>query len=228
MTISAVQGPFLPFVLFGGAAAIAAIVFYLVYQAEKKRTAALADIALRMGLTFEAKVPKERLAILGPLHLFKRGHSQRAKNLMRGKSEGREVVVFDYQYVTGGGKNSQTHNQTVVIFPGVATAAALPEFTLGPEHWWNKIGELLGYKDIDFEASPEFSKHYLLKGPNEAAIRAAFGAEPLGFFGQKQGWSVESAGGVLAVYRGEKRCKPEEFQPFLAETAAVRRALAHD
>jgi hypothetical protein len=225
MTTAAVQDPVIMISLVGGILAVAGIALYLFFLAGRKRTAALADAALLMGFTFEAKVPKEGLTTLGSFHLFKRGHSQRGRNLMRGKSVYGEVIVLDYQYTTGSGRSSHTHNQTVAIFPGVATAATLPEFTLAPEHWWDKIGQVLGYQDIDFEGSREFSKHYLLRGPSETAIRAAFGTEALGFFAQNQGWSVESAGGALAVCRVEKLCKPEEFQPFLAETAAVRRAL---
>jgi hypothetical protein len=37
---------------------------------------------------------------------------------------------------------------------------------------------------------------------------------------------VESCGGALAVYRAAKRPKAEEIPSFLADTAAVRRALA--
>ena len=227
MSVSAAAVPLLPLVIVSLAVVGVGIGLGAAYLGEKKRAAALFDVALRMGFTFEAAVPKERLAALGPFRLFKRGHGHRAKNLMRGKSDGGEVVVFDYQYTTGGGQDSQTIKQTVAIYPGVATAG-LPEFTLAPEHWWSKIGELFGQRDINFEASEEFSKHYLLKGPDEAAIRALFGAEPLGFFAQNQGWSVESAGGQLAVYRASQRTKPEEMQPFVAATAAVRRALVRD
>jgi len=218
--------PVLPIVVFGVVLAAVGIGAYVAYIGEKKRTAALFDIATRMGFTFEAKVSNETAATLGSFHLFKRGHAKKGKNLMRGKSDVADAIILDYQYTTGGGKNSHTHNQTVVLYPGVATEGRLPEFTLGPEHWWDKVGQVFGYQDIDFESSEEFSKHYLLRGPDESAIRAAFGMNVLGFFGQNQGWSVESSGGSLAVYRAEKRPKPEEFQPFLAETAAVRRALA--
>ena len=191
---------------------------------ERRRTAALADVALRLGFNFLTGIPEQQLEALGTFQLFKRGHGKRARNLMRGKSGDAEVVVMDYQYTTGGGKDSHTFRQTVAIYPGAGRT--LPELTLAPEHFWHRIGSLLGYQDINFEASPEFSKHYLLRGPDETAIRAAFGAEALGFFAQNLGWSVEAHGGALAVYRSGKRCKPEEFQPFVAEADAVRRALA--
>lgn len=199
-------------------------IIYFVRLAEQKRSAALADAALRMGFAFEAQLPRERLEALGAFHLFKRGHSRRARNVIRGKSSGADVVLLDYQYTTGGGKSSHTWRQSVAIYPGAA--AGLPAFALSPENFLEKIGSLFGYQDIDFEASEEFSKHYLLRGPDESAIRAAFGADALGYFAQHPGWSVDSAGGALAVYRTGKRCKPEEIQPFLADTWSVGRALA--
>jgi hypothetical protein len=205
-----------------------AVVGTLIYGrtfGQRKRGEALADVALRTGLTFEAKVSKERLATLGSFHLFKRGHGGTARNLLTGKGDAGPMILLDYQYTTGGGNNAHTYQQTVAIFQDVA---GLPEFTLAPEHFWHRIGSVFGYQDIDFETSREFSLHYLLRGPDETAIRARFGAEALGFFGQHRDWSVESCGGALAVYRSSKRVKPEEIPAFLADTAAVRRALGRD
>jgi len=225
---AAAAAPLAPFLIMGAIAAAIGVGAYFAWLNEKKRTAALADVAVRLGFTFEAKVSNEEAATLGSFHLFRVGRSRKGKNLMRGKSDGADAIVLDYQYTVGGGKNSHTYSQTVVIYPAATGAATLPDFTLGPEHWWDKIGEVFGHRDIDFESSEEFSKHYLLKGPDEAAIRTLFGAEPLGYFAQHQGWSVEAAGGSLVIYHTGRRAKPEEMQPFLAETAAVRRTLARD
>ena len=225
---AAAAAPLAPFLIMGAIAAAIGVGAYFAWLNEKKRTAALADVAVRLGFNFEAKVSNEEAATLGSFHLFRVGRSRKGKNLMRGKSDGADAIVLDYQYTVGGGKNSHTYSQTVVIYPAAAGAATLPDFTLGPEHWWDRIGEVFGHRDIDFESSEEFSKHYLLKGPDEAAIRTLFGAEPLGYFAQHQGWSVEAAGGSLVVYHTGRRAKPEEMQPFLAETAAVRRTLVRD
>jgi hypothetical protein len=205
-----------------GGLAVAGAAIYLGIVAERKRSAALAEVALRTGFTFEPKATVERLATLPPFHLFKRGHGRTGRNLMTGKAGGDPLVLLDYQYTTGGGKNSHTYRQTVAIFQDVA---GLPEFTLAPEQFWHRIGSVLGYQDIDFESSEAFSRHYLLRGPDESAVRAAFGAEALGFFGQSPGWSVEACGASLAVYRASKRVKPEDIPSFLSDTSAVRRAL---
>ncbi|OYV62811.1 MAG: hypothetical protein B7Z72_14810, partial [Gemmatimonadetes bacterium 21-71-4] len=168
-----------PVVLFSlGALAVVGGIIYLAWVAAQKRRAALVEVALRMGFTFEAKVPKEQLGPFGPFHLFQRGYRRIARNLMTGKADDAPAMMLDYQYTIGGGKSSHTYHQTVALFPGAGTG--LPEFTLAPERIWQKLGGLLGYQDIDFEASEEFSKHYLLRGPDETAIRAVFGAEALG------------------------------------------------
>ncbi len=227
MSAAATGGPLFPVLVSVAVLLSIGVGAYFAIQAEKKRTAALLDIATRLGFTFVPKVSNEEAVTLGTFHLFNRGHSRKGKNLMRGKSGGAAVAILDYQYTIGGGKNSHTYSQTVAIYPPSPEGGGLPDFTLGPEHWWDKIGDVFGHHDIDFEASEEFSKHYLLKGPDEQAIRALFGAEALGFFAQSQGWSVEAAGGGLAVYRSSQRAKPEEMQPFVAETDAVRRVLVH-
>ena len=215
--------PMVLIVFAAGAVVLVGAGIYLNRQWERKRSAALGDVALRMGFNFLQQIPEAQLEALGSFPLFKHGHSKRARNLMRGKSGGTELVLLDYQYTTGGGKNSHTWRQTVAVYP--AGGGALPEFTLAPENILAKIGTLFGYQDIDFEASEEFSKHYLLRGPDETAIRSAFGMEALGYFAAHLGWSVESHGGALAVYRTSKRCAPEEIQSFVADVDTVRRAL---
>jgi len=223
--VNAAAAPMLPFIAMAAVLAAVGSGIYLSYALERKRTAALADTCVRMGFNFQPKIPKEQIPTFGTFHLFNLGRGRTGWNLMTGKANGAAVSLFDYKYTTGSGKSSHTWTQTVALFQG---AGSLPEFLLAPEHWWDKIGALLGHHDINFDASPDFSRHYLLKGPDEAAIRSAFGAETLGFFAQNLGWSVEVKAGALAVYRLSKRPKPEEMQAYVAEVAAVRRALGHD
>jgi hypothetical protein len=204
-------------------AAIGAVA-YLSYMHEKKRTAALANECLRIGFNFQPVISQEQIPTFGTFRLFNRGDRRKGWNLMTGKADGVAVLLFDYLYTARGGQNWRTWKQTVAVFP---EASGLPDFLLSSEHWWDKIGDIFGHKNINFEASPDFSKHYLLKGPDESAIRAAFGAEALWFFEQHPGWSVEAKDGKLAIYRIRSRPKPEEMQTFIAEIGAVRRALVH-
>ena len=100
------------------------VVVYVSIRAERKRRAALAQLALTLGLSYLDKVPKATLAALGNFHLFRQGRRKMARNLMEGKAADTQVTLLDYQYTHGGGKNSHTSRQTVAIFRGAA--AGLP------------------------------------------------------------------------------------------------------
>jgi hypothetical protein len=212
-----------PILVIATLALVGGLIFFGL-QAEKKRTEALAAAAPMMGFSFQPEIALDLLKGFGDLPLYSRGHARKAKNLMTGRVGGREVKLVDYQYTTGGGKNSHTWRQTVALFP--QGGEGLPDLLLAPENIFHKIGAAFGYQDIDFDSSPEFSSHYLLRGPDEMAIRSAFSADALHYFGSNRGWHVEVQGGNVGVYRSDKRCKPEELRTFLEETQAVLRALA--
>ena len=72
-------------------------------------------------------------------------------------------------------------------------------------------------KDIDFVTHPIFSKSYLLRGDNEAAIRGLFNNKLLNFIQSQQKISIEGSGDQLIFYRNKNRVKPEEVESFMEE-----------
>jgi hypothetical protein len=143
---------------------------------------------------------------------------------MTGRAGDHEVKLLDYQYTTGGGNHSHTWRQTIALYPGAGTG--LPDFVLAPENVLHKIGQIFGYQDIDFDSSPVFSSHYLLRGADEMAVRSVFSSDTLAFLEQERGWNVEVQGGNVGIYRAAKRCEPENLRAFLVASQAVLRALA--
>jgi hypothetical protein len=132
------------------------------YYTNKKRTEALRGLAEELGFSFEPKSDNSLLSQFGGFHLFTQGHGKKVQNLMQSDASDVRAAVFDYRYTVGSGKHQQTYKQTVLYFQ--TNELALPHFVLRPESFWHKIGKLFGYQDIDFEANPTFSKHYLLRG----------------------------------------------------------------
>lgn len=190
------------------------------YFAEKKRRAAFAEAAALLGLDYS---PYDSGAALGrfigfPFFCQGRGHSY--SNLLRGRLDAKaEVLVLDYAYVTGSGKNRHTHRQTVAVFR--AEGLGLPAFELRPENILHKVGGLFGYQDIDFAEHPDFSGKYLLRGKEEPAVRGLFDAAILNHFALHPGWRVEGEGDWLAVLREGRRVAPEELRSFLDETGTT-------
>jgi hypothetical protein len=204
---------------------IVLFIILLVRRAEKQRTEAMRIASSSIGFSFEPVGDLDNFIAKGDLHLFHRGHSKRLKNVLSGRAGDCAVELFDYQYTVGGGKESHTSRQTVAFYPG--SAAGLPDFILAPEHVFHRIGRLFGYQDINFETNPEFSSRYLLRGPDETAIRAAFQGGILSAFERQPGWTVEVARGTVAFYRARKRVKPEEMRTFLDESRALLQLLSH-
>jgi hypothetical protein len=103
------------------------------------------------------------------------GHSRYGYNVMRGTwSEpgdaplpgGRTelpVCAFDYRYVTGSGKNQQTHTFSAVV---VDSPIPLKPLLIRPENFFDKVAEFFGAEDINFE-SAEFSREFYVKSPDK-------------------------------------------------------------
>lgn len=192
---------------------------YRSHLAEKRRTEELQQVAGELGYAFFPEGDAALFESLGGFHLFSLGHSRKLWNLMRGKSRGVELAVFDFKYVTGGGKHSHTWHHSVIRFQ--FNEASLPSFSLRPENVFHKIGEWFGYQDIDFKSRPDFSSRYLVRGREENAIRNLFTDRVLTFYEQQFELSTEGAGDQLLVYRHDRRLPPEGIRSLLEEGFAV-------
>lgn len=207
-----------------GAAALVLTILVIARRVERRRTESLQEACGAMGFLFDAAGDVPTMRALADLPLFDRGHSKRIKNVMTGRTGDREVKIFDYRYTVGGGKESHTYAQTVALYPHAAPG--LPDLALAPENVFHKIGHAFGYQDINFASNPAFSSRYLLRGPDEMAIRSAFGPDILAYFEQQLGWTVEVQAGSVGIYRSGKRVKPEDMATFKEDTQAVARALS--
>src|SRR5262249_27072956 len=156
-----------------------------------------------LGFDFAPKDDRGLLDSHKSFHLFSQGHAKKISNILRGASGDLAVMIFDYTYTTGSGKSSSTWRQTAIGFR--VTAPTLPAFSLRPESFFDRLGKLFGYQDINFEEHPIFSRSYLLRGPDEAAIRDAFTEDVLTYFEENRGLSTEANGDHLLYYRHNKR-----------------------
>jgi hypothetical protein len=208
-----------------GITVVLGVVFLIVVtrRHERERTEALRRVAETAGLTFEPDGQVEAVRSRADSTLFERGHSRKVKNLMSGRVGDTDLLVFDYHYTTGHGKNQHTTAQTVVVLP--AAKRSLPDLQMAPENAISRIAEKFGYQDIDIESSPEFSRRYIVKGPDEAAIRAALYPSATSYFGGHEGWTVEVRSGNVAIYRAGKRPKADDVPSFIEEAREAARNL---
>lgn len=168
--------------------------------------------ALRLGYIEEGDA-----ALLAELDKLVRSthkkHTGKVYSVMEGERRGIAFQAADYSFHTGGGKTHQHHRQTVVR----VKMPSVPEFYLRPEHIFDKIGDWIGWHDIDFSHRPEFSRRYFLRGDDEAAIRALFGDPALSTLERDPDRFCMGGGhGWLLIYRPYKSfVAPEELEIYL-------------
>jgi hypothetical protein len=189
---------------------------------EQKRTAELANLASELSLEFAPQGDAVLESGLAHLALMQRGRSRKLTNLIRGETQNVDLALFDYQYTTGSGKNKSTRRMSVAAF--ASPLLDLPSFELGPENFLHRIGGIFGYQDIDFGGYPTFNKKYLLRGPNEAAIRQVFTEPVVQHFERQLGQrrsipEVIGHGDRLIV--STPREKPEQLRAFLEHAFGI-------
>src|SRR5947207_3646609 len=178
-------------------------------QKEKERTRQLQMTAGQLGWNFAPAAPLNMIPGLERFALFNHGQGRKIKNMMYGEANGVKAAVFDYIYVTGSGKSRQTHYQSVVYLePG---NLSIPFFSLRPEGLFHKLISALGYQDIDFGQRPAFSSQYLLRGPDEQAIRNTFNDRLLSFYETYAGTCTDGGGNQLFVFRSGCTLEPQEI-----------------
>ncbi len=200
----------IPFVVIGVMLSFMAAAWYLTSRYEKQRALQIEAVAGELG--FESlPIPSDgRLAELQRFELLRRGRGNKAKNFLHRSSSDVDVLMFDHQYTVSSGKNSHTYRQSVVTIR--SEQLSLPGFVISPEHFFHRIVTALGYQDIDFAEYPQFSKKYLLRGSDEAAIREALQSVNLDRLVEFNGICIEVAGNQLLVWYGGKRSKPEDLR----------------
>lgn len=189
----------------------------------RKRTEALQNAATMIGFTFGGEDwPDKGRAPMLETELFGKGHGHQVKNILAGSAAGFRASLFDYTFVQGTGKNSQSYTQTVATFS--KDGASLPCFELHEASTWDRAWDAVAHKNIHFEAAPEFSRPYVLRGALPEKVQELFTPGLISFLeglDAREKWRIEGAGDTLVVYRPSKKVAPEKLRDFLDQTSAV-------
>lgn len=201
----------------------AGIIAYAFY-AERKRREAVQQFAVELGLEYQAQLSLEDQSDFDGYALAKRGRGQKPSNVIVADSGALRMVIFDYQYTSGSGKNKTTHRQSVVL--ARSSELNLPQFTMTPETIFHRLAEFLGKKDIDFQDDEQFSRSFLLHGSDEAAIRSFFNKARREKFLEDKQLSIEGCGTSFIFYQARKRLNPSELKTLMAQAIAIYATLS--
>ena len=106
--------------------------------------------------------------------------------------------VSDITFDEGALLATEVHHTTIEV---LHLPMRLPEFILEKEGFLDKVLQLAGQEDIDFAEFREFSSRYMLKGPDEEAVREFFAPELIEYFEQSDVYHLECKGKDVLVFR---------------------------
>ncbi len=191
--------------LFLGFIVVVGAIAYVGYLQAKKRREAFEQIAMRLGFRFYPEKDRSFALRYGFLDHMDDGHRRYAFNRLSGEVGGQAANIFDYHYETysrdSKGRRT-THHHYFSIFT-LSLPAAFPELNIEREGFFSKIGQALGFDDIDFE-SMEFSKRYKVKSGDKKFAYDFCNAQMIDYLLRQRDLIIEVDGNTLALtFRGK-------------------------
>ena len=192
------------------------------------RSSNLSELAIKLGFSFHEEDDFGLTAQLRDFKLFTEGRNRKAQRILRHQHGMMEfdMAIFDYSYTKwSGSKNNKDKQVHQTVFFMQSAQLSLPELYMKPETLLHKVGELLGFKDIDFVRFPKFSGQYRLTGDDDVFIRHHFSDEVLNYFTINKGWTVEGLGFYLLAYRKGQLIPAAQIERFYLQGQEIFRML---
>jgi hypothetical protein len=210
-------GPWLALIV---AAAILAPVVWYVATLQGRRARAYAAFAAASGYQYVFNRPGEQEKYEAMLPLFNQGYSRHWRHEISGTFNGMAFTAFEYVYTISAGRSTSTISQSLIKWE--SATAMLPQFTLGPESFFSRIGQALGSPDIDFPEDEAFSRSYVLKGGDESAVRTLFTQALRAELAGRPGQHAAGAGRILFWWQNGSLATPAWFGDFLSSGDRIR------
>jgi hypothetical protein len=209
----------MPFIIFGLFFLLIGGLVYAVISYNNKRRSELQLVAQQLKLRFSPKGDDSIAPLLSNLEFFAKGMNCQVTNLIQGNisRHGKSpvtVAIFDYQFALGLGRRTEVSYdeegasvsssedltyffQTVMVFYDESVNS--PWYNLRPEDLFDKVGNIVGFEDINFRDFPVFSKQYRLQSGNVEEVRDLFQSNLIKFY-ETNKICTEANGSYVVIY----------------------------
>jgi hypothetical protein len=190
---------------------VVALGIYSYYQTQARQKA-LGELAARNGWQFSTARDSGMESRFSEFPCFQQGSNRYAYNVLEGRGDQRSICAFDYHYetyTTDSKGNSQTnhHHFSAMI---VLVPWPLKPLLIRPEGLFDKIGEFLGFDDIDFE-SHEFSRKFFVKSPDRRWAFDVIHQATMEFLLAAPRFTIEMSGPAVVASRSSL-FEPADFE----------------
>ena len=211
----------LPCLIFPAFLAIAAAAIVIGIVMGRKRREEMRALAAELGFQFHENDPWGLPTRYERFDLFGHGHSKRASNILHGQVDGTNVVLFDYRYKTGSGKNESTHHYHAAVF---SMPIVSPSLRMRGENIFDRVASWVGHDDIDFE-SDEFSRRYHVKCTDRRFAYDFFHARLIEYLLSCGQVPNLETGGTLLLVNQSGSGKPDQFRRLLTVGRGILQSI---
>ena len=197
--------------------------FAFVSHLERKRKERLAALAKELGLELNWQLPDAELARFNRFQIANKGRLPTSGTTIIADDGETRMAVFDYSYATGHGKHKRSHLFSIAMCS--SSNLSIPNMTIEPETWQSKIAEFVGYRDIDIEEDPGFSRRFSIQGDDPIAIRNFLNPVRRAAITKFPNQLLAGQRDTLLVIRKYGRLKPENVREIMTEALQVANAM---
>lgn len=173
-------------------------------QSLTKRQKSLRAISEELHWNYEVE-SKEGVTELPEFGYFKTRQIKKVSNILSNN----QCSLFDIDFSEGELIAKQNIKATMLH---IGLDKTIPEFTLDREGIFEYIIHFAGFKDIDIDHHPDFSKRFYLSGKNEEKIRSFFTDELILFFESNTYYHIESNEKGLLIIGNERLAGVKEIK----------------
>ncbi len=216
---------FFPFLLVAGIVTLVIGLAILGYLQEKKRREAFQKLASGLGFSYHPGRDREIPSLYNFLNKLSVGSNRYAQNILDGELDGFPLQCFDYHYETYSTDSKgrrQTHHHHFSFFI-LTMKKVFPEILIYPEGFFSKIGQFIGFEDIDFE-SIEFSKAFVVKSKDKKFAYDICHTRMMEYLLRHPDLSIEIEGHCLS-FVFSPRLTPEVVEKRLKQMVTLRKLL---
>ncbi|WP_435262980.1 SulP family inorganic anion transporter [Tenacibaculum sp. nBUS_03] len=168
-----------------------------------KRQRSVSKISEELGWTYNTS--PEEVTQIPEFGYFKTRQINSVSNILSNEN----CALFDIEFSEGELIAKQIIKATMFY---ISTDDKVPEFTLDREGIFEYIYHFAGFKDIDIEEHPDFSKRFYLSGKNQLDIKKFFTDELILFFESNNYYHIEGSNNGLLIIGKERLAGVKEIK----------------
>ncbi|CAM1345046.1 SulP family inorganic anion transporter [Tenacibaculum amylolyticum] len=185
-----------------------------------KRQKALQNVAKELHWEYEPNRNVESLIELPDFGYFKTKKIKKVSNILSND----RCELFDVVFHEGELFAKQIVKTTMLY---IDIEAPIPAFTLDKEGIFEYIYHFAGFKDINIDEHPDFSKRFYLSGKDTEAIKNLFSNELILFFESNQYYHIEANNHGLLIIGRERLAGIKEIKALVDYGTRLRPLLCN-